>query len=129
MLCFYDVLNHNIIDSSLNPNGISERECVTNHLDQAGKNDKILYDRGYLAFLIYALHIMKHHNFLHAGKNISKLTVKDFIKRKRKKAIVTFHPNKCSIKTCKDKNLPVSPISLRLVRVVLTMKVKYLLQI
>jgi len=124
---FYDVLNHIAIDSSLNPNGTSERGCVMSHLVQAGKNDLILYDRGYVAFWLYALHVQHQHHFCMRAKTNQSLVVKDFIKSKKKEAVVTFHPNKSSIQTCKDKGLPNSPISLRLVRVDLPNEVEVLI--
>jgi hypothetical protein len=124
---FYDVLNNIVIDSSINPNKTSERECVVNHLSQAGKNDLVLYDRGYVGFWVYALHVKHNHHFCMRAKTNQSLIVKDFIKSKKKEAIVTFHPNKSSIETCKKKGLPIKPLSLRLVRVDLPNEVEVLI--
>jgi len=124
---FYDALNHIVIDSSLNPNKTSERECVINHLSQAGNNDLIVYDRGYVAFWLYALHIKHNHHFCMRAKTNQSLIVKDFIKSKKKEAVVTFHPNKSSIDTCKEKGLSIKPLKLRLVRVDLPNEVEVLI--
>ncbi len=53
---FYDVLNQTVIDSSLKPRNGSEHQCAAEHLEYTGKNDLIIYDRGYNAFWLYALH-------------------------------------------------------------------------
>ena len=124
---FYDVLNNIVIDSSLNPHKTSERECVINHLVQAGKNDLVLYDRGYVAFWLYALHIKHNHHFCMRAKTNQSLIVKDFIKSKKKDALVTFYPNKSSIETCKKKGLSTKPLTLRLVRVELPNEVEVLI--
>jgi catalase (peroxidase I) len=124
---FYDVLNHIVIDSSLYPNKTSERACAAQHLTQAKENDLILYDRGYVAFWLYALHIKHNHHFCMRAKTNQSLLVKDFIKSKKKEANVTFHPNKSSIETCKEKGLSTKPITLRLVRVDLPNEVEVLI--
>lgn len=124
---FYDVLNNIVIDTSLNPHKTSERECVIKHLIQAGKNDLILYDRGYVSFWLYALHIKHHHHFCMRAKTNQSLIVKDFIKSKKKDALVTFYPNKTSIETCKKKGLSTKPLILRLVRVELPNEVEVLI--
>ena len=124
---FYDVLNNIVIDSGLNPNKTSERECVAHHLVQAGNNDLILYDRGYVSFWLYALHIKHNHHFCMRAKTNQSLIVKDFIKSKKKEAVVTFHPNKSSIETCNKKGLSTKPITLRLVRVELPNEVEVLI--
>ena len=51
---FYDDLNKIVIDSSINPNGTSERLCASNHLEHAGENDLVVYDRGYMGFWLFA---------------------------------------------------------------------------
>ncbi len=124
---FYDVLNHIVIDSSVNPNNTSERKCAEEHLNHAGKNDLIIYDRGYTAFWLYALHIKHHHAFVVREKTNQNLLVKAFIKSNKKEAIVTLKPNKISMRHCKERNLPVTPIALRLVRVDLPNEVEVLI--
>ncbi len=82
---FYDVLNHIVIDSSINPNNTSERKCAEAHLQYAGKKDLIIYDRDYAAFWLYALHIKHHHRFCVREKTNQNLLVKSFIKSKKKR--------------------------------------------
>ncbi len=124
---FYDVLNHIVIDSSVNPNNTSERKCAAKHLDYADKNDLIIYDRGYAAFWLYALHIKQHHAFCVREKTNQNLIVKAFIKSNKKETLVTLKPNRTSKQTCKEKGLPITPITLRLVRVDLPNEVEVLI--
>ena len=124
---FYDVLNQLVIDSSINPNGTSERHCAAEHLDHAGKKDLVIYDRGYTAFWLYAHHIKHNHAFCMRAKTNQNLLVKEFISSNKKEAIVTFEPNKSSMLSCEERGLPSAPITLRLVRVDLPNEVEVLI--
>lgn len=124
---FYDVLNHLVIDSSLHSNGYSERECIPEHLKHSMKNDLILYDRGYPAFWVYALHIHHKSTFCIRTKTKQLLIVKEFIKSNKREQIVEIKPNATSLQTCLDKGLPTEVIKLRLVRVDLPDEVEVLI--
>lgn len=124
---FYDVMNHMVIDSSVNPSNVSEHKCVAEHLEYAGKKDLIIYDRGYNAFWLYALHTKHNHAFCMRAKTRKNLAIKEFIESGEKESIITFVPNKPSVQTCKDKNLPITPIRLRLVRVDLLSEVEVII--
>lgn len=123
---FYDVLNKIVIDSSIHPRLTSERECAEEHLQFATENNLVLFDRGYVAFWLYA-YLLKHNiNFCMRAKTKQSLLIKDFVKSEKKEAIVTFNPNKSSLQTCKEKGLSSKPIKLRLVRVDLPNEVEVL---
>ena len=124
---FYDVLNDLAIDSSINPTGTSERACAEKHLDYAGENDLVIYDRGYNAFWLYALHIKQNHAFCMRAKTNQNLAIKAFVESNKKEAVVTFEPNKPSIKTCTEKGIPITPIKLRVVRIELGNEVEVLI--
>jgi len=124
---FYDVLNHIAIDSSVNPNHTSERDCAAEHLAHAGENDLILYDRGYPAFWFYVHHIKHKHAFCMRAKTHQDDLIKTFIRSGQKQTIITIEPNKSSVKTCKDRGLPTTPIRLRLIRVDLPNEVEVLI--
>ena len=124
---FYDVLNHLVIDSGLYPNGQSERACIPEHMKQATQNDLIMYDRGYSAFWLYALHIQQNISFCMRTKTKQLLAVKAFIKSKKREEIIEIKPNKTSIQTCLDRGLPTKAIKLRLVRVDLPNEVEVLI--
>lgn len=114
---FYDVLNHLAIDSVLHPTGHSERACVPEHMQYATQNDLVLYDRGFPAFWLYALHIQHKNFFCMRVKTKQFLAAKAFIKSNKREEIIEMRPNKTSIKTCLERGLPTEVIKLRLVRV------------
>ena len=124
---FYDVLNHIVIDSTVEPKGTSERRCAAEHLEQSNANDLVLYDRGYNAFWLYSLHSMRHIDFCMRARTKRDLFVKEFVVSGKMEAIVTLEPNKSSIKTCEEKGFPITPIKLRLVRVDLPNEVEVLI--
>jgi len=124
---FYDVLNNIVIDSTIKPRAGSEHQCAEEHLLHAKPKDLIIYDRGYNAFWLYALHIQNKQVFCMRAKSNKNLIVKSFVESKEKEKIVTFTPNNPSIRTCKDKAISIRPIKLRLVRVELKNEVEVLI--
>lgn len=124
---FYDVLNKLVIDSGIHARLTSERQCVEDHLQFSDENDLILFDRGYVAFWLYAYLLERNINFCMRAKTNQSLLIKDFVKSGKREAIVTFEPNKPSIKTCEEKGLPTQPITLRLIRVDLPNEVEVLI--
>jgi len=124
---FYDVLNHQVLDSTIRPKGTSEHLCAEEHLAYANSKDLVIYDRGYNAFWLYALHIKHNYAFCMRAKTNKDLIVKQFIESNEKERIVTIKPNKPSIKTCREKGIPTAPIRLRLVRVDLDNEVEVLI--
>lgn len=124
---FYDLLNHLVIDSTIQPNNTSEKKCVVEHLKYSDKNDLIIYDRGYPGFWLYALHTSINRKFCMRAKTNQCLAVKAFIESNEEESEVIYTPNKTSIKTCEENNLPTTPIKLRLVRVDLSDGVEVLI--
>jgi len=124
---FYDVLNQIVIDSSIEPNNTSERDCAAKHLDYSNKNDLIIYDRGYTGFWFYMHHIQHNLSFCIRAKTNQDIVVKDFIASNKKEALVTFSPGKKAIRVCNEKGLPITPVILRLVRVDLPNEVEVLI--
>ncbi len=124
---FYDILNHQVIDSTIQPNNTSEKKCAAEHLQHSKDNDLIIYDRGYPGFWLYALHTKLKRKFCMRAKTNQCLLVKEFINSNKKQAVVTYYPNKSSIKTCEENNLSTAPITLRLIRVDLPSGVEVLI--
>lgn len=114
---FYDVLNKMVIDSGIHPRCTSEKQCAEDHLQFSRVHDLVLFDRGYVAFWLYAYLLQRNISFCMRAKSNQDLLIKAFVKSGKKEAIVTFNPNKPSIKTCEEKGLSAKPITLRLVRV------------
>jgi len=123
---FYDVLNKIVIDSGIHPRTTSERQCAEDHLAFSQENDLVLFDRGYVAFWLYARLLKQNIKFCMRAKTHQDLLIKDFVRSGKREAVVTFHPNKPSIKTCEEKGLSTKPITLRLVRVDLPNEVEVL---
>jgi len=124
---FYDVLNHIVIDSSINPNNTSERSCAAEHLHYAKKTDLVIYDRGYAGFWLYALHIKHNIAFCIRERSHQSGLIKSFIRSNQKESIVILKPSKTAIQTCNERNLSSAPITLRLVRVDLKNEVEVLI--
>lgn len=114
---YYDVLNQIVIDAQLSPSDTAERACVVKHLEQAHTGDLVLFDRGYPAFWLYALLASKQLAFCMRAKTKLDLNIKSFLQEGRKQAIVTFSPNRLAQSSCREYDLPVDPIRLRLIRV------------
>ena len=123
---FYDVLNKIVIDSGIHPRLTSERQCAEDHLQFSTENDLVIFDRGYVSFWLYAYLLKQNISFCIRAKTKQSLLIRNFVSSGKKEAIVTFEPNKPSIKTCEEKGLPTKPITLRLVRVDLPNEVEVL---
>lgn len=123
---FYDVLNHLVIDSGIHSRLTSEKQCAEDHLAFSDKNDLVLFDRGYVSHWLYAYLLQRNISFCMRAKTKQSLVIKEFVASGKTEAIVTFEPNKSSIRTCKEKGLSTKGISLRLVRVDLPNEVEVL---
>ncbi len=95
---FYGILNKIVIDSGIHPRATSERQCAEDHLAFSQENDLVLFDRGYVAFWLYAYLLKQNIKFCVRAKTNQDLLIKDFVKSGKREAVVTFHPNKPSIK-------------------------------
>jgi len=114
---YYDVLNHLSIDSSINPIYTSERECAASHLNHALPNDLSILDRGYNAFWLYSLYQTKKQSFCMRAKINTGVVFKAFADSGKEETVVTLKPGDRSLKQCREKGLPITPLTLRLVRV------------
>jgi len=121
---FYDVLNKVVIDSAIHPRLTSERQCAQDHLQFASQNDLVVFDRGYVSFWLYTYLLQSNIHFCMRAKTHQDLQVKRFVASGKKQAIITLQPRPRSIKTCRQKGLPTTPI--RLIRVELPNEVEVL---
>ena len=124
---YFDVLNHLVIDASLNPAGSSERACAASHLAHARPTDLVIYDRGYNAFWLYATHRAQHVAFCMRAKVNRGVEFRRFVDSGAQHAVVTLRPNKRSLEQCIERGLSVEPMQLRLVRVDLPGEVEVLI--
>jgi hypothetical protein len=123
----FDVLNRIVIDASLNHTKASERACAAKHLDHAGSDDLLLYDRGYNAFWLYVLHIKENLSFCMRARVNRGLEFKHFAESGERERVITLRPNKKSVEQCRQMGLSAQPIKLRLVRVDLPGEVEVLI--
>lgn len=114
---FFDVLNHVAIDAHLGHSSGSEREYAAAHLEYAHTDDLVVYDRGYNAFWLYALHRAIGTPFCMRAKINRGKEFKRFADSGLREAMVTLSPGKEAIEKCQGKGLSTAPIRLRLVRV------------
>ena len=124
---YFDVLNHLVIDASLNPANASERACAARHLAHAQPNDLVIYDRGYNAFWLYATHRERHVAFCMRAKVKRGVEFKRFVESGAQQAVVTLRPNKRSREQCIERGVSVEPVRLRLIRVDLPGEVEVLI--
>jgi hypothetical protein len=124
---YFDVLNRIAIDSSINHTNASERNCAALHLEHARKDDLVIYDRGYNAFWLYAMHTTRNLAFCMRAKVNRGLEFKRFVESGERQAVITLHPNKKSVQQCEEKALQADPIQLRLIRVDLPGEVEVLI--
>jgi len=115
----YDVMNKISVDVQVVPVNVGERALAARHLKCANKHDLVLYDRGYPAFWLFALHC--YHDIQYCARMPAgfSATIKAFVESKEKEAIIELSPTKASVKKCQELNIPTSNIKVRLIRVIL----------
>ena len=116
----YDVMNQLSVDIIASEVAVGERALAAKHLAKAQKDDVILYDRGYPAFWLFALHQQQGIDFYARVSVDFSRDIKGFMASKDKDIVVELHPsNSASIKECQDRNIPTTAINVRLIKVVL----------
>ncbi len=115
----YDVINKISIDVQVAPVSVGERTLASRHLEYANAHDLILYDRGYPAFWLFALHQQKNIQYCARLPVGFSSTIKAFVKSKEKETIVDLSPSKVSVIKCQELGIPVSNVKVRLIRIVL----------
>jgi len=88
----YDVINNYVIDGKLSPLAIGEGNLALEHLLYVGKNDLVIYDRGYPSFNLIYKHNKLGVNFLIRAKGDFSNATKEFIKSGRSTQLVDIYP-------------------------------------
>jgi len=113
----YDVLNHVTLDAELAPLAVDERTLAARHLEQSRERDLIIYDRGYPAFHLFALHRHLGRDFCaRSSWNLYNET-RDFWLSSKAEQRVTLKPAAEARKQCQQVGLSIEPIEVRLIRV------------
>lgn len=112
----YDVLNDISIDTILKPKSYGERELAAFHFLKLMPQDLVLLDRGYPSFWLFKMIIEMKANFcarISKGWNV----VKEFDLSGEKEGIITLEASSQSKKKCKEFDLDIIPLKLRIIRV------------
>ncbi len=112
----YDVENNYVLDGTLSPLKIGERELAIAHLNYCKKGDLIIYDRGYPSYDFIKQHIDKGLDYLIRVKLSFSKTISDFEKSKKRSQIISLYPGK-NVKISDKDYQRDTPIKVRLIRV------------
>lgn len=113
----FDVLNKVTVDAIIAPKSYGERALAERHLDYVGKGDMLIMDRGYPAFWLFAAILDKEADFC-ARLTVSEWNVaKKFAASGKKEQLVFLQPGYEATKACQQRDLPIEPIRVRLIRV------------
>ncbi len=115
----YDIKNRLSVDLQVDSHTMGERNMAIKHLEYAGKNDLIIYDRGYPATWFFKMHISKGIDFCVRATLDSSNQVKEFIRSGKRDAIMEFPCIDKSLRRCRKEGIPTEAIKLRLIRVTL----------
>jgi len=115
----YDVLNGVVVEADVVSATVGERVLAGEHLAATRADDLVLYDRGYPAFWLFALHTLEQRDFCMRVPLGFSQEVIDFVASGAMSATVTFTPGAETRRQCADYGLPSAPLTLRLLRVTL----------
>jgi len=113
----FDVLNKVTLDAVISPKETGERELAAEHLALAGKDDLILLDRGYPAFWLFKMILLKQANFCARVPITKWKRVHEFYQSGKAEDIVLIHPSYPATRKCHELGLDKNPIPIRFVRV------------
>jgi hypothetical protein len=116
----FDVLNKITIDALIKPKADGERVLAAQHLVHVRPDDLILLDRGYPAFWLFAA-ILKQKAQFCARITVSQWNaVQKFADSGKKEQYIYLRPWSAAKKECEERDLPIHPIRVRLIRVELS---------
>jgi len=112
-----DVTNKIIIHGQLAPHASCERTLLINSLSHLDPQDLLVLDRGFPAFWVFAALYQHQQAFCARIDNNGFAFVNKFLRSRKNDSVVTMSPSYEAKKRCKELNLPVTPIQLRLIRI------------
>lgn len=113
----FDVLNKVTLDAIIAPKSSGERALAEQHFADLKVDDLVLLDRGYPAFWLFAL-ILKHDAQFCARMKLSGWkVVEQFVASGLSEQIVTLNPGVAAVNECRDRQLSIKPLKVRLIRV------------
>lgn len=113
----FDVLNRVTLDALIAPKALGERVLAEQHFTHLTADDLVLLDSGYPAFWLFALIQSKNAHFCARMPLEGWKVVEDFLASGRSQQIVTLNPGYDARKACQARDLPTTPLTLRLLRI------------
>jgi hypothetical protein len=92
----YDIGHDLVVDAQVSATCVSERELAVEHLAAARPGDLLLYDRGYQAFWLFALHLMRGVEFCMRLPRGRFAAADAFWEGTEPSAIITLNPCACA---------------------------------
>jgi hypothetical protein len=107
------------LEAWIGPKSDDERQCAARHLTHLGPDDLLLLDRGYPAFWLF-VQIHRTGAAFCARMPLGLWNVVDeFVASGQREQIVTLQPGTRACQECQSRNLPETPLQVRLLRIVL----------
>ena len=116
----YDVLNKVIVRAHIEPYTTGEREMAAAGLYDTQADDLLLYDRGYPAFWLFAMHNDLSRHYCMRVPVAFNREIETFITSGQRSALITLTPNSKMTQQCQEYNLSIEPITARVIRVELS---------
>lgn len=113
----FDPINQITVDAIIKPKDIGERELAAYHFLKLMPNDLILLDRGYPAYWLFNLVLSRGADFCGRIKRNQWKIVRQFYTSGKKEKIISLPVSRTSVENCKELNLDLKPLKLRLIKV------------
>lgn len=113
----FDVLNKVTLDAIIAPKDVGERALAQRHAAHLAAEDLVLLDQGYPAFWLFALIRSTDAHFCSRMPLQGWHVVERFVASRRQEQIVTIKPTYEARKTCQALDLPITPLTIRLLRI------------
>ena len=113
----YDIGHDVVVDARVAAMCVGEHELELAHLAAAKPGDLLLYDRGYPALWLFALHLAAGIDFCMRLPRSSFAAAEAFWNSEEPEAVVTLVPPAAQRRACRDQAVSAEPMRVRLVRV------------
>lgn len=113
----YDIENQLTLDLQVDSHKTGERDQALKHLEKAGSDDLILYDRGYPAVWFFKHHTHKNINFCSRVTVDSSVVVWKFLRSGNYDDIIELPCKEKSLRRCCKDGLSLEPIKVRAIRI------------
>ena len=113
----YDVLNRVVVAADIEPLSVGERVLAGEYLPATQAEDLLLYDRGYPAFWLFAVHHVEQRHFCARVPRNFCGEVTAFAAGNARSAVIELTPGDEARRQCQAFGLPTDALHLRLIRV------------